>query len=210
MKKQLLPCFVFFLIVSGCSESPPEIKQMDWRVVYREQGFRREELLIFLHVTDPDDESDPNEVSIIAQDTGFQWKFPRSEWMAAEYNDIKWWGMPAITPYEGLRLPDARYRVQLKDFSGKSDERSIRLKANRTKIADIEWPDVKETNGLLQYSGKMANPLLILRDENLKRLSTVPAISGYNLLAHDAAWWEIWINMENINSGIRIGPYTLP
>ncbi len=210
MKKNRPLLGLLFLILLGCSESPPEIKQMDWRIIYRDQGFRREELLIFLHVSDPDDETDPNDVTVIAQGTGFQWQFPRSQWIPAKYENIDWWGMPAITPYNGDRLPDAVYLVRLTDLGGKSTEMSIRPSPSRTQPINIDWPTVNVKKNILQYSGKAANPLLILRTSDYKVTKKTNATNGYDLSNTGAAWWEIWINTENTSSGIRIGPYALP
>ncbi|OQX29305.1 MAG: hypothetical protein B0D92_04490 [Spirochaeta sp. LUC14_002_19_P3] len=208
MKRSIFFVLLTFIVL-GCSEAPPTIDQVDWRIVYRDNGFRYEELMLFMRVSDPDDDEDPNEVTVIAQDTGFLWKFERNEWTQIDRDGTTWWGMPGMIPYSGSTLPNALYKVILKDLAGQTVETSFRLNSSRPQIFSIKWPTVNIENNRLSYSGSYSNPLLILRAENHSMLSKTRANNGYVIQNADAVWWEIWISLTDSGNGIRLGPYRL-
>lgn len=202
-------CGLFFLVI-GCSESAPVIEKVEWRVIYRDQGFRREELLLFVRVSDSDDDEDPNEITVIAEETGYQWHFTRSEWIPVNSDGEKFWGMPGMIPYNGNSLPNALYTVRLTDLAGQTDETTFRLKSGRPSILGFKWPAARVVNGRLEYSGEDKNPVLILRGSNLAVIQKTPAFNGYRIPQIEAAWWEIWVGLGDKSGGIRIGPHPLP
>lgn len=207
--KHSISSVLLVFIVLGCSEAPPVIEQVDWRIVYRDSRFRYEELMLFMRVSDPDDDEDPNEVIVIAQDTGFLWKFARNDWTQVDRDGVTWWGMPGMIPYSGSTLPNARYRVVLKDLADQTYETSFRLSSSRPQISSIKWPTANVENNRLSYSGSYDNPLLILCAENHSLISKTRASNGYVIQNADAVWWEIWISLTSSGSGIRLGPYRL-
>ncbi len=198
-------------IMIGCSESSPVIEQVDWRVIHRNQDFQREELYLFVRMSDPDDDDDPNLITVIAEGTGFQWNFSRSEWIFIETDGGDFWGMPGMIPYSGKSLPNVLYTVRLTDLAGQTDETKFRLTSDRVSITDINWPVVNVSNGVLRYSGKYDKPVLILRSSDMDMIHKTRAFNGYALPAGlRAVWWEIWISLDDKGSGIRIGPRRLP
>ena len=198
------------LLAAGCSQSPPKIEQLERRVVFRDSSFQHEELMIYLRVSDPDDDDDPNEVVVTADGTGFKWRFQKEEWFPVTLQGKKFWGMPAIIPYNEIKLPNTLYIVTLADMAGQKVESRFRLNSDRLGIEDIQWPKASIQNGQLQYSGTYSEPMLILRLENLDAVDMQPALNGYVIPANqEAAWWEIWINIGDRGSAIRLGPWSL-
>ena len=198
------------LLLAACSGFPPVIEEYQWRVVLRDDGLDRyEELILFVRVSDPDDDEDPAEISVLAGETDFLWTYSRSEWMPVDIDGEPWWGLPGIVAYGGPRLPDVLYTLKLVDLAGRETEKTFRLPRERRDIDDGEWPRATLINGRLEYSGEIELARLILRSANGELVDILPITDDMRFPETDAAWWEIWTGRSSGTDGFRLGPYAL-
>lgn len=208
---KLFYIFIYFAVLAllSCSGSEPVIDEIDWRLINRDDGkFRHEEILLFMRVSDPDDESDPNEVLITAKDTGYQWRFIREQWISMNIHDVQWWGMPSMIPLTGSKMPDALYLVTLYDLAGRRAESTFRPDPGRPDINSIQWPKAEIRNNRLRLENVQGSPRLILKNSAMEFYQDSEAVDGM-LIDSSAAWWELWINLGDSGSGLRLGPYSV-
>ena len=199
---------VLVLLFMSCSGLAPTIEELDWRLIYRDDGqFKREEILIFMRISDPDDDTDPSRVIISAKDTGLKWSFNREQWISLQNDGVQWWGLPAMIPLEGEDLPDSLYVVLLTDLAGKSVQTQFRLNPERPNINAITWPLAEVDSGILRLSNYQGEAKLITRNANKQVVQIIDATQNMPLNSDDL-WWEIWISLGDTRSGIRIGPYS--
>ncbi len=196
------------LLMISCSGTAPVIDEMEWRVLYRDDGMHRyEELSVSLRLSDPDGSEDLAMLTATAGNTGFVWRFPKDEWITEAVAGVEWQGLPGIVPLDGSRLPDTLYTFRLEDLAGRSDELTIRPDPDRSAIEDVEWPEVSIVDDVLRLKGEYDWGMLILRDENLSPLDIQKVSDGSGVTAGGALWWELWITLENTSGGFRLGPY---
>ena len=195
------------LLAPGCSGSPPSIDELQWRVVYRDNGEDRfEQLMVFLRLADPDDIRDPDMITISVGDSGLLWRFPREQW-GADPRGGDWVALPPMIAQTGSRLPGGIYTLRLEDLSGKADELEFRPDPDRPDLDELTWPEASLESGMLRLSGPSDGALLILRDaEGLSRES-VPVNNGSPVDVGSAESWELWIPDEIHSGGFLLGPY---
>ena len=196
------------LLMISCSGTAPVIDEMEWRILFRDDGMHRyEELSVSLRISDPDGSEDLSMLTATAGSTGFIWRFPKDEWITETVSGVAWQGLPGIIPIEGSRLPDALYTFRLEDLAGRSDELTLRPDPDRSAIEDVEWPEVSIVNDVLRLKGEYDWGMLILRDENFSPLDIQKVSDGSRVTAGEALWWELWITLEDTSGGFRLGPY---
>lgn len=196
------------LFMYSCSGTAPVIEDIQWRVLYRDDGQNRyEELSMFVRVSDPDGAEDPALITISAGSTGLIWRFPAEEWISGSQDGVEWLGLPAMIPLYGFRLPDTLYTLRLEDLAGRSDELTFRPDPDRPSIENLEWPEAELQNNTLLLDGPYDSGSLILRDDQFKPVGIQQVSSGSELSNTEAIWWEIWIPLNDITGGFRIGPY---
>lgn len=194
------------IVLSSCRGSSPVIDELDWRLMYRDNGTSRfEELSLFLRISDPDGAGDLALITVSAGDTGLIWRFPESAWLAGSGGGKQWTGLPAMIPLSGFRLPDAVYTVRLEDLAGHGYELTFRPDPGRPAREDLKWPVVRVENGLLRISGVWPEIRLVLRDDGLVFRESVPVRDGEKLDTRGAVFWELWVD-DGLNA-YRMGPY---
>ena len=198
----LIISFVFF----SCRGSSPVIHELDWRILYRDDGAtRHEELSVFLRISDPDGSEDPAKITVIAGDTGLMWSFQQHEWLWGSADGRDWTGLPSMIPLSGFRLPDSLYTVRLEDLAGHSYETSFRPDPDRPSIDELEWPVAALENGAIQFTSSSSSAWLILRNENLNHQNSMGVSDGDVVDTQAAHFWELWIDDQS--ESFRLGPY---
>jgi len=212
MRRIVIAIAAVFILLS-CQRTPPQIDELQWRLLYRDNGVNRyEELAIFVRISDRDGPEDLEQITVSAGDTGLIWRFGSDQWlkdidMEEEYG---WVGLPAIIPLEGFDLPEELYTVTLKDRTGESQRITFRPDPNRPRLFEIEWPRARIENGIFLLEGPYEEGILIFRNEDLTLNQTFEAASDIVIdLQGDAHWWEVWIPLTKWTSGFRLGPFPL-
>ena len=197
----------------SCQRSPPQIDELQWRLLYRDTGVHRyEELALFVRVSDRDGPEDLERITVSAGDSGLIWRFNTDEWV--EDIDMReedgWIGLPAIIPLEGFSLPEEIYTLTLEDRTGESQEIVFRPDPDRLRLAEIKWPRGRIENRVFLLEGPYEEATLIFRNEDLTLNQTLKATSGTAIEVHESAhWWELWIPLPELTSGFRLGPFPL-
>ena len=203
-----LPFIAVALLMISCSGTAPVIENLQWRVLYRDDGQHRyEELSVFLRISDSDGPQDPALITITAGNGGLNWRFTSDEWISQSVNGQEWLGLPGIIPLNGFRLPDALYTISLEDLAGRTDKRTFRPDPDRLTDANLNWPAAVLHDGILQLEGPYHSGILILRDDEFNPLETIPVNNRSSVSGNGAVWWELWISLENTSGGFRLGPY---
>jgi hypothetical protein len=206
---------VFFILVGSsllisCRGSAPSIDQIEWRVVYRDDGGHRyEELSLFLRISDPDGPEDPTSIEVRAGDTGLLWRFPREEWLTNPQGRNSWWGLPSMIPLNGQRLPDVIYTIRLEDLAGRYSETTFRPDPSRPTLDEINWPEISLQDNIVRIQGPYNEAVVILRDSEYTHLNTLTVSDGMSLDLGEAEWWEAWMPLADVSQGYRLGPYSL-
>ncbi len=196
------------LFMYSCSGTAPVIEDIQWRVLYRDDGQNRyEELSMFIRVSDPDGAEDPALITVSAGSTGLIWRFPAEEWISGSQDGVEWLGLPAMIPLYRFRLPDTLYTLRLEDLAGRSDETTFRPDPDRPSIENLVWPEAELLNDTLLLDGPYDSGSLILRNDQFKRVGVQQVSSGFELSDTEAIWWELWIPLNDISGGFRLGPY---
>jgi len=199
---------ILSIVLLSCRGSSPIIHELDWRILYRDDGTtRHEELSIFLRISDPDGSDDPAMITVIAGDTGFVWNFQQHEWVLGSAGGREWTGLPSLMPLSGFRMPDSLYVVRLEDLAGHSYETSFRPDPDRPSIDKLEWPVVSLENGIIRFTGSTASAWFILRDENLNPQYSLSVGDGDAVDTHAAHFWELWI--DDLSEPFRLGPFPI-
>ncbi|MDF1568596.1 MAG: hypothetical protein RQ801_09585 [Spirochaetaceae bacterium] len=205
----------FFALVGSsllisCSGSAPSLDQIEWRVIYRDDGGQRyEELSLFFRISDPDGPEDPTNIEVRAGDTGLLWRFPREEWLTNPQGGKFWWGLPSMIPLTGQRLPDAIYTIRLEDLAGRYSETTFRPDPSRPAIDEMDWPEISLVDNVVRIEEPYNEAVVILRDSEYTHLKTLTVSDGMSLDLGEAEWWEAWVILADVSRGYRLGPYSL-
>jgi hypothetical protein len=124
----LLLILCSLLYVSGCSGNSPKIITLDTRLerVYDQKRWK-EELRLFLLITDEDGPEDIEEIDIAFDRQELLWKITGEDIVTVQKDGEIWMGHPAVSMPGGGVFPDGSYRVILIDQLGKSSESSFRI-----------------------------------------------------------------------------------
>ncbi|MCK5250348.1 MAG: hypothetical protein KAJ98_10320 [Spirochaetaceae bacterium] len=199
---------IVVLLLFSCSGTSPVIDEIQWRVLYRDDGQNRyEELSMFIRVSDPDGSEDPALITVSAGTTGLVWRFPVEEWISGTRDGAEWWGLPSMIPLFGFRLPDTLYTLRLEDLAGRSDEITFRPDPNRPSIENLKWPEVLLQNDTLLLEGPYESGSMILRDGQFNSVGVQLVSTGYRINDEEAVWWELWFPLNDTSGGFRLGPY---
>lgn len=197
-------------LLISCSGSPPSIDQIEWQVVYRDDGAQRfEELSLFFRISDPDGIDDPAYIEVRAGDTGLIWRFPRAEWLTKTQGGNTWWGLPSMIPLTGPSLPNALYTIRLEDLAGRSVETTFRPDPSRPGPDELVWPEIDLVDNVVRIEGPYKEAFIILRDSEFTPLNTLTVLDGMSLDLGEAEWWEAWVPLADVPRGYRLGPYPL-
>jgi len=201
---------IFFLILIlffSCGGAKPEIMQIEWRTVMRDDGITRfEELDIYLDIYDPDGKDDLAAISIYPQNTDLVWSQPVKNLKYIKKEGISWLVYPPLRG-TGRELPEALYVIKLEDLAGQCTEFTFRPEPPFSDFNSIQWPEASINNGILELTGLYNSAELFLRDEELKSLKSITVKNGSRVDLTSAAYWELWIPLESVSSGFRLGPY---
>ncbi len=208
---RLLPFVLLTLwIFASCSGSTPSLESVDWRILLRDDGnFRGEELYVYFRASDADGSEDLSRVTVRAGESGLLWSFDAGEWIPDAGGESGWWGLPPMRPADGSRIPDGLYTVELEDLSGALDTLSFRPDSRRTTIEEAQWPRAGLENGFVKLDAGFSPATLILRSPDGQVVSYLPVTDGTEVDMSKADTWELWIPLENVRSGYRLGPYRL-
>jgi len=199
--------FLILILFFSCGGVKPEINQVEWRTVLRDDGNNRfEELDIYLDIYDPDGKDDLAAVSIYPQNTDLVWSQPVKNLKYIKKEGISWLVFPPLRG-TGSKLPEALYIIKLEDLAGRYTEFSFRPEAPFTDFDSVKWPEASINNGMLELTGFYNSAQLFLRDEALKPLKSIRVKNGSRVDLTSTAYWELWIPLDSVSSGFRLGPY---
>lgn len=122
----LVPSLFFF---AACSNNPPRLYQVWWLPVLSQEEGR--ELILYVHVDDPDGEGDTAEIRLIRDDAQYEWVLTPDEWSRWEKDGEVWLGS---SRFSGGReeLQRGEYRLEVEDKGGRVSEMALYLEG---------WPD---------------------------------------------------------------------
>ncbi|MBI9103630.1 MAG: hypothetical protein JEY99_14545 [Spirochaetales bacterium] len=126
------------LILSACSNSPPEILQNFWEITLVESPDSteelvtfREELSIFTVSRDDDGDDEIESVFLIQDEEELFWELDKDNWEEIELQGEKWIGGSSLLMMEDEPFPRSSYRLLVIDRSGQRDETSIAISIKR-------------------------------------------------------------------------------
>ncbi|PIE04894.1 MAG: hypothetical protein CSA76_01845 [Spirochaetales bacterium] len=201
---------IFILLFTACTGNAPSLNSIQWRIVLRDNGERRwEELYLFMRASDPDGEEDLAQVLVKVGDSGLQWRFGADEWISDPGGESGWQGLPPMSAARGKYLPDGLYTVQVEDLSGRNSSLTFRPDPRRMDVETAKWPQVSLEKGFVRLNPDNPSAVLILRDGSLSSLRSLTVLDGMEVDTEGASFWEVWIPLERVKSGYRLGPYPL-
>ncbi len=151
MRKVILTAeIIVFLILTACSENPPEIEQLFWqsnRFNDLEKGSVYDTLSVFVQVTDQDGIEDIASLYIINDREELFWKVDGENLILKENREVTWIGSSRLKMNDYSMFPSGEYRVIVIDEAGERMETGFTLKNSSVMPENIQFPVLTVSEG---------------------------------------------------------------
>ena len=210
--------FVFWLLLTSCSGSPPGILNTDWMVVFTEDkvlGSISQELNFFIQLQDDDGEADISELYLIRDDLNWSWKMDSSNWVTSSIDGEFWLGANGLTMGSEDLLPTGDYRILVIDRSGQRDELTVSIRQPDIKTSDLVFPRVNQQGRTIQLDFPLS-PLVLWFYDSQAQLVAEKYLQPGNYLMEDilnseeiqkTTWFYVYFQNERQGYGQKSGPY---
>jgi hypothetical protein len=210
---------VCVLFLSGCSDSPPSIVRISWKVILfnnRETTYGYQKLSLFVQITDEDGVKDIGSLYLINDDKELFWGVDKESWQMITKGSETWIGTNAITMPGGEPFPTGKYRVYLEDLSGQSDETSIYINNDNVATSQTTTPESYTTGDTIYVRGSYDNYELWVYDKSNHFIAAFPVdeqgiktevIANRQPELNNAFTYYVYCPAKNNAFGILTGPY---